>query len=145
MNSLLVCQNCNWSIVFWKMKQRVLFKRSKKKNGDNACTWKLLPSILIDWKRPSVAQADIFFLFRTKNDRHFVGHRIEIVNDDRHFTDFDLHETAIFRFLCSLVRRRSEIPKIWEDNKTMQMCFTLITWNMVMSSLPFVTCTGLRC
>ena len=63
-------------------------------------------------KKTICSTSRYFFLFRTKNDRHFVGHRIEIVNDDRHFTDFDLYETAIFRFLCSLVRRRSEIPKI---------------------------------
>ena len=132
MKSLLVCQNCNWSIVFWKMKQRV---KRKKKNGDNAFIWKLLPSILIDWKRPSVAQADIFAFSERRMAVTLWATEFKLLTMTDILPILICMRPPFSDFYALFVRRRSEIPKIWEDNKTMQMCFTFITWNMVM--FPF--------
>ena len=124
----------DYKVVTWPRKKARLDQKKTHVTffEDSACTWKVLHSILICCNRPSVGQGRVApFFFRTKNDRHYVGHQMEMTSRDRDYSDVDLHGTAVLLFFFKYVLQGYRKTEIWEDNKRMQMNFTFRTGNMV--------------
>ena len=126
-----------------KKERRFLFKRRKTKDENNACTRKLLSSILICWNGLSVSSTKRYVSIaeqRTTVAMWATKLKLRTMRVILAMLICVRPPLSIFLPSCKAVER----PKIWEGNKRMKNMFHLYNMECGGITISFVTYTCLR-